>query len=107
VPIDLAFDLGMAVARGICIALGSSPCLACGRFRNRGRLEFGFGDLQHLPLGGRVEARPLQFVLDIDETGPLGKPPRSAGWRVRGRHETVPAPDIAFARYQPLAGFQF
>ena len=44
--------------------------------------------------------------LDIDQPRPLGQPPRGAGRRVGGRDKSVPAPDVAFERHQPLAGLQ-
>ena len=71
-----------------------------------GGLLLGFRGLQRLPLGGGIEARLLEFVLDIDEARALGEPPRRAGRRMGGGDKAVPAPDVAFQRHQPLAGLE-
>ena len=57
-------------------------------------------------LADGVDAGLLQFVLDIDEPRALGQPPRRAGRRMGCGDKTVPAPDVAFRRHQPLAGLQ-
>ena len=104
--VDLALGRGMALARGIGLALGGAPGFARGGFGGRGRLQFGFGGFQRLPLGGGIEARLLQFVLDIDEARALGETPRRTGRGMGGRDKAVPAPDVAFQRHQPLAGLE-
>ncbi len=48
----------------------------------------------------------LQFGLDIDEPRALGQPSCRARRRMRRRDETIPAPQVAFRRHQPLAGLQ-
>ena len=106
VAIDLALGRGMAFARRIGLALRGPPGLAGGGFGGGGRLQFGLGVFQRLPLGGGVGAGLFQLVFDIDEARAFGETPRGAGRRVRRRDKTVPAPDIAFQRHQPLAGLQ-
>ncbi len=106
VAVDLAFGRGMAFAGGVGLALGGAPGVACrGLGRGRG-LQRGLGALQRLPLGAGVDAGLLQLVLYVDEARALGEPPRRAGRRVRSRDESVPAPDVAFERHQPLAGLE-
>ena len=65
--------------------------------------------LARLPARGawprRRRAR-RQFGVDLGEPAALRKPSRGAGRRMRGGDETVPAPQVAFARYQPLAGLE-
>ena len=106
VAVDLALGRGMALARGIGLALRGAPGLAGGGLGGRGHLQFGLGVFQRLPLGGGVGAGLLQLVFDIDQARAFGQTPRGAGRRVRGRDKTVPAPDVAFQRHQPLAGLQ-
>ena len=96
----------MTFARGVGLALGGAPGVARRRLGSRGRLELGFGGLERLPLGAGVDAGLLQLVLDVDQPRALGKPPRRAGRRVRRRDKSVPAPDVAFQRHQPLAGLE-
>ena len=106
VAIDLALGCGMAFARGIGLALRGTPGLAGGGLGGGRRLQLGLGVFQRLPLGGGIGAGLLQFVFDIDQPRAFGEPPRGAGRRVGGRDKTVPAPDVAFQRHQPLAGLQ-
>ena len=106
VAVDLALGRGMAFARGIGLALRGTPGLAGGGLGGGRRLQFGLGVFQRLPLGGGVGAGLLQLVFDIDEARAFGETPRGAGRRMGGRDKTVPAPDIAFQRHQPLAGLQ-
>ena len=106
VAIDLALGCGMAFARGIGLALRGTPGLAGGGLGGGRRLQFSLGVFQRLPLGGRVGAGLLQFVFDIDKSCAFGETPCGAGRGVGGRDKTVPAPDVAFQRHQPLAGLQ-
>ena len=98
--------VGMALARGIGLALRGTPGLAGGGLGGGRRLQFGLGVFQRLPLGGGVGAGLLQLVFDIDQARAFGETPRGAGRRMRGGDKTVPAPDVAFQRHQPLAGLQ-
>ena len=102
--VDLAFGRSMALARGVGLVLCGAPGVARGGLGRSCGLQFGLGGFQRLTLGGSVVARLLQLVFDIDQARPLGETPCRAGRRVRGRHKTVPAPDVAFRRHQPLAG---
>ena len=106
VAIDLTLGRGMALARRIGLTLRGPPGLAAGGLGGGRRLQFGLGLFQRLPLIGGVGAGQLQFVFDIDEARTLGKTPCGAGRGMRGCDKTVPAPDIAFQRHQPLAGLQ-
>ena len=106
VAIDLAFGIGMAFARRISFALGGAPGFTGRRFSGGRSLQPGLGCFQHLSFGGGVDAGLFQLMLDIDQTRALGEPPRGAGRGMGGGDKTVPAPDVAFQRYQPLAGLQ-
>ena len=106
VAVDFALGGGMAFARGIGLALRGPPGLAGGRLGGGRRLQFGLGVFQRLPLGGGVGAGLFQFVFDIDKPRPFGETPGGAGRGVGGRDKTVPAPDVALQRHQPLAGLQ-
>ena len=106
VAIDLALGSGMTFARGIGLALRGTPRIARGGLGGGCGLQFGFGGFQRLTLGGGVDAGLLKFVFDIDQPRALGQTPRRAGRRVGGGDKAVPAPDVAFRRHQPLAGFQ-
>ena len=48
----------------------------------------------------------VQLGLDIGEAVLAGEPARGAGRRIGGDREAVPAPEIAVARDQPLAGLE-
>src|SRR5438445_12432786 len=96
----------MALTRDVQLALRGAPGFARCAFGAGRHLQFGFGILQRLALDLRVDAGLLQLVLEVDEAGALGKPPRRAGRRMSGCDKAVPAPDIAFGRDQPLAGLE-
>src|SRR4051812_6910641 len=70
--VDFAFGAGVALARGIELALRGAPSLARGAFGAGRHLQLAFGVLQRLTLDLRVDAGLLQLVLEIDETGALG-----------------------------------
>src|SRR4029077_2718241 len=44
-----------------------------------------------------------QFSIDLDKSAALREAPGGTCWRVRGGNESIPAPEIAFGRYQSLA----
>jgi hypothetical protein len=104
VAIDLTLGRGMALARRIGFALRGTPGFAGGGLGGGRRLQFGLGVFQRLPLVRGVGAGLFQLVFDIDEARAFGETPCGAGRRVRSRDKTVPAPDVAFQRHQPLAG---
>ena len=51
-------------------------------------------------------ARGRKLAFDRLQAAALGEPPRCAGRRMRGGGKAIPAPKVAFARYQPLAGLE-
>ena len=106
VAIDLALGSGMALARGVGLALGGAPGVARRSLGGGCGLQLGLGGFQRLPLGGGIDAGLLQFVFDIDQPRALGETPRRAGRRMRRGDKSVPAPDVAFQRHQPLAGLE-
>ena len=106
VAVDLALRAGVFFTRGIDVAAGGAQGFARGGFGGGGGLQFGFGGLKRLTLAGRIDAGLLKLGLDVDQPRAFGEPPRRTGGRMRRRDKTVPAPDVAFARHQPLAGLQ-
>src|SRR5258708_14355258 len=106
VAIDLALGIGAAFARGVGFALRGAPGIARGSFGSGCGLQLGFGGFQGLTLGDGIDAGLLELVFDVNEAGALGETPRRAGRRVGGGDKTVPAPDVAFERYQPPAGLE-
>ena len=74
--------------------------LGCGGGGDR-----GLGDVERLAFCRDVGASRLELAFDGLEPTAFGQPSRRAGRRMRGGGKTVPAPIIAFARHQPLAGF--
>ena len=86
--VEVAFArarLGLGVARGI-----------------EGRLR----GIERLALFVDLGAGRHQFAVDLGKAAALREAPGRAGRGVRGRDITIPAPEIAFARNQPLAGFE-
>ena len=73
--------------------------------RDRG-VQFGFGGLDGAALGFGIAARSAKLGVDIGEAVLGGEPARGRGRRIRGGRKAVPAPQIALARHQPLAGLQ-
>src|SRR3984893_13390225 len=71
----------------------------CGRKSGLGSLGICFQDA-----GGA--ARGLRLDREIAEAVFFGETPRGGGRAFGSLRETVPAPQIAFLRDQPLAGFQ-
>ena len=51
-------------------------------------------------------AGSLQFGFDVGETRAFGEPAGSTGRRMRRGGKAIPTPEIAFWRYQTLAGLQ-
>ena len=99
--------VGMALARGVGLALGGAPGFAAAA----SALDAAFFSSASAfssacRLIGGVDAGLLQLVLDVDEAGALGETPRRAGRGVGRGDKAVPAPDVAFERDQPLAGLE-
>ncbi len=106
VAADLALGGGMVFARGIGRVPGLAQVLARLRLRrNRGR-ERRFGGDRDAALVFDLTARGNQFAFDRFEPAALGEPARRAGGGVGGDGKTVPAPQIAIARDEPLAGLE-
>ncbi len=57
-------------------------------------------------LGFDFAARAREFALDRLQAAAFGEPARRAGRRMGGDGKAVPAPEVAFARDQPLAGLE-
>ncbi len=106
VAIDLALGIGMTFARGIGLALCCAPRIARGSFRGGSGLQLGLGGFQRLSLGAGIDTGLLKLVFDVDQSRALGETPRRTGRCVGGGDESIPAPDVAFRRHQPLAGLQ-
>ena len=78
------------------------------------RLHFGFGgggdrglgEFERLPLRRNIGASRLELAFDGLEPAAFGEPARRASRRMRGGGKAVPAPIVAFARHQPLAGLE-
>ena len=57
-------------------------------------------------LASTLAAHGLQFCFDVGKPVLAGEPAGGAGRRIGGDRETVPAPEIALARNQALAGLE-
>ena len=106
VAIDFTLGIGVPLARGIDLAARGTQRIARGSFCGGCGLQLGFGGFQRLTPGRGIDAGLFKLGLDIDQPRPLGEPPRRAGRRMRRGDKSIPAPDVAFGRHQPLAGFQ-
>ncbi len=102
-------DRGEPVARFACLVeLGGRRALGGAR-RGLGRLGLGGALLGGLGGAGGLVARRLDGRDDLAELGeprPLGQPRRGGAGRAGQSRETVPAPQIAGAGDQALAGQQ-
>ena len=99
-------------------ASASAESRAAWRLRSRSRarvsafgvaggIEGGLRGLERACACPSTSARAdHQFAVDLGKAAALREPPRRAGRRVRRRDEAVPAPQVAFARDQPLAGLE-
>ena len=78
------------------------------------RLHFGFGgggdrglgEFERLSLRRNIGASRLELAFDGLKPAAFGESACRAGRRVRRGGKAVPAPIVAFARHQPLAGLQ-
>ena len=96
----------MLLARGIGHVLGLAPARARLDFRGRCSGKRRFGRFDDALLAFDLAARGLNLALDRLQPAALGEPARRAGRRMGGDGEAVPAPEVALARYQPLAGLE-
>ena len=102
---DLALGRGVLFAGVIGQALRVAPVDAGLHFGCGGGRDRGLGDFERLALARDVGACCRELAFDRLEPAAFGEPARRAGRRMRGGGKTVPAPIVAFARHQPLAGF--
>src|SRR6476660_6524033 len=106
VAIDLALGISVAFPCGVGLALRGAPGFPGGSFGSGCGLQLGFGGFKGLALGGGIDAGLLKLVFNVNEARTLRETPRRAGRGVGGSDKTIPAPDVAFERYQPLAGLE-
>ncbi len=106
VAVDLAFGGCVAFSRRIGFTLGVACGFTRSTFSGGCGLEFSVCRLQSLTLGYCIGARLFDFGFDILEACAFGQPPRCTGRSMSRCDETVPTPEIAFARHQPLTGLQ-
>ena len=104
--VDLALGGGMPVARRVGLALQLAAAVARGRLRLGGGGDLRFGGSGGGAAGFELRAGDGEFGLDIGEAIAFGEPARRAGRRVGGGGKAVPAPQIALAGDEPLAGLQ-
>ena len=100
---DLPLGGGVLLARRIGRVLGLAPAVARLRFGCDGGGERRFGSLDDTAFAFDLGARGRKFAFDRLQPAAFGEPARRAGRRMGGDGKTVPAPEIAFARNQPLA----
>ncbi len=102
----LALGVRVLVARGVGLVLQFAPAVAGGGLGlgRGGHLGLGLGS--RLLLGLDLAAHRLQLGLDVGEPVLAGEPAGGAGRRIGGDREAVPAPQIAVARDQALAGLE-
>ena len=105
--VQFALGGGMAVAGGVGLALRCAPAIAGGVLGLAGRRHFRFGHGHRLTAQVEIGAHDPQLRLDIGEAVAAGEATGSAGRRQRGDGETVPTPQVAFPRHQPLAWLEF
>ena len=96
----------MAFARGVGQALRLAPVRACFGFGRGSGCHRRFRRFNSTALVFDIETRGSQFAFDRLQATALGKPPRCAGRRMRRDDKTVPAPQIALVRDEPLAGLE-
>ncbi len=75
-------------------------------FRTAGGIERRLRGFQRAAPHVDFGAGHRQLAFDFGKAAALRQPPRRAGLRVSRGDKTVPAPQIAVARHQPLAGLQ-
>src|SRR6516225_2813420 len=101
---DLTLGGGVRVARRFGRSLRFAPMLARLRLRSRRRGKGGLGRFARAALGFDLAAGGGKFAFDRLKAAAFGEAPRRACRSVRSYRETVPAPEIAFGRNEPLAG---
>ncbi len=99
---NLPLGGGVLLARGIGRVLGLAPAGARLRFSRDGGAERRFGGLDDTAFAFDLGAGGRKLAFDRQKPAAFGEPPRRAGRGMGGDGKTVPAPEIAFARHQPL-----
>ena len=102
----LAFGFGMSIARSLRLLLQRAPARAGGGLRLGGARDLGLGRRDRLFFALDLAAHGFDFSLDLGEAVLAGEPARGAGRCIGGNRETVPTPEVAFARDQSLTGFE-
>ena len=87
-------------------ALGVAPMLAGGGFGRSRRGQVRLGGLGHLAFVIDRHAGSNEFAVDVGEAAALGETARGAGRRVGVGGKAVPAPEVAVARDEALAGLE-
>ena len=86
--------------------LERAPALAGRGLRRGGGRYLGFRRGHGFLLGFELAPHRLQLRLDVGEPVLAGEAPAGAGRRIGGDRESVPAPEVAVTRDQPLAGLE-
>ena len=103
---DLAFGVGLLVARGEGLVLERAPAAARGGLGLGGGCGLRLGLRHGRLLGLDLAAQDLELRLDIRQTVLARQAAGSTGRRVGGDREAVPAPEIPVPRDQALAGLE-
>ena len=96
----------MEFAGVVGLALRRAPMLACGGFGGACRGQVRLRRLGGLALVVERRARGYDFAIDVGQAAALREAARGAGRRMRVGGKAVPAPEIAVARNQALAGLE-
>ena len=103
---EIAFGGGMALARFIGGTLQLAPAVARFGLGSIGGGHFLLGLGHDLALGFGMRTRGIELSLDFCQAIAFGEAARRAGGGIGCDCKSVPAPQIALARHQPLAGLQ-
>ena len=99
-----AFGGGMAIAGGVGLVLAGRASAAARRVLGVARRgDLGLGRGRGFGAPRQIGARHLQLGLDVGEAVAAGKTPGGPGRRMGGDRKSVPAPQVALRRHQPLA----
>ena len=96
----------MPVARRVRLVLQRTPARAGRGLGLGGGGHLGRGRRHGRLLGLDLAAHGLQLGLDIGEAVLAGQTAGRTGRRIDGDREAVPAPEVALARHQALAGLE-
>ena len=104
--VDLALGFGMTVTRRVRFALQFAPTIAGVRFRLGGCGDLRLRRCGRLTACLDLAAGDLQLGFDVEQSIALFEPAGGSGRRMCGNGESIPAPQIAVARDEPLAGLE-